>query len=587
MSAGLLRRLASYLPAPTFLTSDNLADSQQSGCSMAVSALSGYPTTTATISCVYCRAVLQFQGLPAVRYADHLSNEHRILFQQDDVITRTITTQMPGLLPRSPDLQTPCSCSLPRVKLERSPAGKVLALQSPSQSTATQTDTELEAVAARVLTLDVAVQTIATEGEFDVKPRVKIKSERRGTVETARVLGELLEGAVQGRVGSQYPCPACSQTFNSLYAVKLHALESHQAGQAGLGAIAGGRLVTKRIPLMKKKRKKKGLVSKKKPWCNYCWIKFKDQTSYQQHRRAVHPELVLAASAKKVEPSKLDTSSSKSPAVVAEEMDIEGGEMRNMEAKSGALAPSQPELDISMIGEELKGSSDRQREEASEVAAVPAIEESEVGGQLDTEHRMEEARLDLMSSEEEDEEEPVEKKQKVDEVEDELFPFPSRPVPSSSPIRLTKAEPKPSETCPEGDDDGGLVAACMLDGVGLRVKLGRRVDTRLQLDYEGRHLLSELEKLGCSVEQFQKEMGAVVGGGAAEQLAEPLPWYEVRTHRCLLCSSLQPLGSVGVHLSELHGMALPAYRHRFPQADFSVPDWTCRVCTKVRNSLLT
>ena len=49
---------------------------------MALSAVSGYPTVCATISCVYCKAVLSFQGLPAVRYADHLSNEHRILFEQ-------------------------------------------------------------------------------------------------------------------------------------------------------------------------------------------------------------------------------------------------------------------------------------------------------------------------------------------------------------------------------------------------------------------------------------------------------------------------------------------------------------------------
>ena len=66
-----------------------------------LSPVSGWPTACATISCDYCKAVLSFQGLPAVRwdhpvplsllkgfslifsrYADHLSNEHRILFQQ-------------------------------------------------------------------------------------------------------------------------------------------------------------------------------------------------------------------------------------------------------------------------------------------------------------------------------------------------------------------------------------------------------------------------------------------------------------------------------------------------------------------------
>ena len=35
-----------------------------------------------TINCLYCQAVLSFSGLPAVRYADHLSQQHRILFRQ-------------------------------------------------------------------------------------------------------------------------------------------------------------------------------------------------------------------------------------------------------------------------------------------------------------------------------------------------------------------------------------------------------------------------------------------------------------------------------------------------------------------------
>ena len=47
-----------------------------------LSPVSGYPTVSATISCIYCKAILSFNGLPAVRYADHLSSEHRILFEQ-------------------------------------------------------------------------------------------------------------------------------------------------------------------------------------------------------------------------------------------------------------------------------------------------------------------------------------------------------------------------------------------------------------------------------------------------------------------------------------------------------------------------
>ena len=86
---------------------------------MALSPVSGYPTVSTTINCIYCKAVLSFSGLPAVRYADHLSQEHRIIFGQvnqrrleknntipsfqDEIITRTIKTQLKGLLPPSLD----------------------------------------------------------------------------------------------------------------------------------------------------------------------------------------------------------------------------------------------------------------------------------------------------------------------------------------------------------------------------------------------------------------------------------------------------------------------------------------------------
>jgi hypothetical protein len=38
--------------------------------------------------------------------------------------------------------------------------------------------------------------------------------------------------------------------------------------------------------------KKNKFSSKKKPWCNYCWIKFKDMKAYQRHRQILHPKLI-------------------------------------------------------------------------------------------------------------------------------------------------------------------------------------------------------------------------------------------------------------------------------------------------------
>ena len=100
---------------------------------MALSPVSGYPSVFTTINCIYCKAVLSFSGLPAVRYADHLSQEHRIIFGQvrgetgntggddisiftfqDDIITRTIKSQLKGLLPPSlepsPHISSVVSC---------------------------------------------------------------------------------------------------------------------------------------------------------------------------------------------------------------------------------------------------------------------------------------------------------------------------------------------------------------------------------------------------------------------------------------------------------------------------------------------
>ena len=129
------------------------------------------------------------------RYADHLSNEHRILFQQvrsyfenplvtaiwfkDDVIRRSINKQLPGLLPSLPaDEETQeCNCRKPFVKIERQPnlmlkyssnnESKVVEMESSS----TQTELLMAEVEEMVLnskkqleTLEVAVQTLELEG---------------------------------------------------------------------------------------------------------------------------------------------------------------------------------------------------------------------------------------------------------------------------------------------------------------------------------------------------------------------------------------------------------------------------------------
>merc|ERR1712183_337723 len=95
------------------------------------------------------------------------------------------------------------------------------------------------------------------------------------------------------------PCQLCEAKFSNLYGVKTHIVETHENfNEFNVSLREGSPLSDSSMsslnPQTKKLKniKKNKFSSKKKPWCNFCWIKFRDMKSYQRHRQTLHPTLV-------------------------------------------------------------------------------------------------------------------------------------------------------------------------------------------------------------------------------------------------------------------------------------------------------
>ena len=56
------------------------------------------------------------------------------------------------------------------------------------------------------------------------------------------------------------------------------------------------RLCRKKSSSYATQKMKKKFTAKKKPWCNYCWLKFNDIKQYQLHRKTLHPNLATKPS---------------------------------------------------------------------------------------------------------------------------------------------------------------------------------------------------------------------------------------------------------------------------------------------------
>ena len=652
----------------------------------------------------------------------------------------------------------------------------------------------ISSVHGSMLMLDAAVQTICETEEFDAVPKVKIKLEsemenKLSSVENANKMRQLLEAAMQDRVGNEYPCQLCQAKFTNLYGVKTHILETHEnfgvinaplressplsdssttetfKSQSDIKGSENRGSLFKLGKNLKKKKKK--LSNKKKPWCNFCWIKFKDVKQYQRHRQILHPELVKSAIQEISEDVKVkdeniseeDNSGKKSPRkdpVTSAHVHIintvkpsgpvnviarveEGFEIRDIpNTRSHVLSKIQTlryenpgkfkklerrrnmrihKANISAhetVSDEINASIDDLVSKSPII--LEGVEENIVMKdelKLDNEGRSEpdektDMNIDsdlfdsldsvLMSSDNETSDteimEPAKKKFKEDiktkrivlekelEVNEIMEPAKKKFKEDIKTKRIVLEkelevnEIKDEETSnekfikkeemsnnqediPEGtinippvnidpqhkkdvNDQAKIVVVenvksefkdklehilqedehdtefsctlipkseisprsrpirkktdwetkkkdwiskCPLPIKELKVILKEKVEEAKEINIYGKYYMTELDHLETTVEEFHKEMDAIIASSSEEPEIDPeelekLPWYEVRYHECLICKTNYPLGSMNNHVNKVHNISIEAYREKFPADDFSVQNWTCRICLK-------
>jgi len=519
---------------------------------MSVSAVSGYPTACTTISCIYCKAVLAFQGLPAVRYADHLSNEHRILFQQDDVIMDTINQEYPGLLPPH---KIKCHCSnKSMVKCEKSDhgekttdmkleadqklglvnqridvkketaEGRAAVKSASSQTSSTMIDAmcqTVEAMKSSLLMLDASVQTISTVMEEDIEKKPNTEEEfnketekmsieeqhnEKGEGESKageRKIKRLLASASQGKVGDEYPCAVCKKMFSSLFNVKTHITVAHDQFLKQAKVHPALRPQTSSTgTCVKTIKKRKGFKSKtaylkqkkftnrkQRPWCKYCWIRFPNRLKYEEHRKSVHSQ------------------------ATNQREDIQKSE-------ETAITPTKPELSTVIPqpdGEDdLSSRSPSCTSSSLSRANTPAVYNADVGG-----------------APEEDM-----------EVDAEL------------PNNL-----------------GHLVEECLDSSRKWNIKL-------LNV---GRVLNLTEHKQVDIMPATDSDLSPLETETECTEFSATLPWYEASNHHCLICERFYALGTFNGHVVETHGVSMVRYREQFPSDDLKAEVWSCSLCEKTVN----
>ena len=447
--------------------------------------------------------------------------------------------------------------------------------------------------------LDVAVQTLDTHFE-DTHPvtslgvTLEVQEEGEEESESSKNIQELLEAAMMSREDNEYPCKICQKKFSSLYDVKLHLIESHQEHNP---FVKHESLLPNNLRQTKKKKIKKRskFTSKKKPWCNYCWIKFKNTREYQLHKKALHTNLA-SRTPPIIVPTENDDASHESKTVNLHDKGEEGEEivdrpMRNVEAtcsKSPIIRYQRVESSdrglkrkrISISSQEWSSPVKREACDVEErpMKSIKLIINKNSNGYSTTTDLHDKAVTEKSSKYVPS---PADVLKQMNKEDPEVcYPFKANP----SVDNLTISRNRPIRQRNDGDSKKKeLLAQSPLPIKELRVILNERVEKEKHIDPSGVYICTELDKLGLSMEEFHEEMDKVVPSCQDEQVLEnhsqdKLPWYEVKTHTCSLCSSVFSMGNISYHLHDEHTTSLQSYRVKFPAADLKVPSWTCKVC---------
>ena len=395
-----------------------------------------------------------------------------------------------------------------------------------SYSSTTQTENSLQdafsqtlsEIKEKVLTLDVAVQTLETHLEPDSVPPQRIKQED-GETESAKMetepessknIQDLLEAAMMSRVDNEYPCNLCQKTFSSLYDVKLHLIESHEEKKHN--SDTQSRIIKNNNFLIKKKKfkkMKKKFTAKKKPWCNYCWLKFKDIKQYRLHKKTLHPN--LASQAPALVTTAPTTETDRQPSA---------GEPKTVnlhdKGDEGEEIVDRPILNIEssyskspMIKYERGDSSDRNRKR--KLISLSSQEDSDNIVPIKTikliKNKNREGYTTIANQSVHSPSTAPSSQDHLSEEDPEVhYNFKANP----SVDNLTISRNKPVRHRNDEDSKKAeLVSACPLPMKELKVILTERVEQVKHIDPTGVYICTELDKLGVSVENFHKEMDQV------------------------------------------------------------------------------
>ena len=383
-----------------------------------------------------------------------------------------------------------------------------------SYSSTTQTENSLQdafsqtlsEINEKVLMLDVAVQTLETHLESD-SFQPKIIKEEDGVPESAKVEGEpestkniqeLLEVAMMSRVDNEYPCNICQKQFSSLYDVKLHLIESHEEKKHDSetqSSILNNNNLIKKKKIKKIKRKK--FTAKKKPWCNYCWLKFKDFKQYQLHRKKFHSNLATQpAPVTTATTTETDSQPTKGEAKTVNLHD---------KGDEGEEIVDRPVLNVEsncskspVIKYERLDSSDRnqKRKQISLPSSIPIKTIKLVRNKNSESYTtLSDPSTDPSSQDNLRDEDPeVHYNFKANPSVDNLTISRNRPIRHRNDCDSKKAE---------------LGSVCPQPMKNLKVILTERVEKVKHIDPSGVYICTELDKLGVTMENFHKEMDEV------------------------------------------------------------------------------
>ena len=378
-------------------------------------------------------------------------------------------------------------------------------------------------------------------------------------------MGQLLQFAAQGMVGQEYPCKLCDQKFITLYGVKLHILETHEDFVGRQRKESKGSLSGKKKLGMKKRGHKK-LTHTKKPWCNYCWIKFKDHKEHIEHRMVCPNKPQALSPGEPLTSEKQEITLSKSPIKIETKVN-EGNEITDLVDTPTTLPRPSKTTKLNMM--KLKTVSDDESEGRNSPTEVSMDTEDSHFGALEDSIMKEESPDDqIRMRRPPDEENTVEAMECENEALDEKPSY-------TGPVVSLNSQPLDKNW---RERDRQRILQCPVPIRPVSVIMPDRAERVLEINRHGTYQLTELDQLGMTISEFaadpiqeltdvKSEPASKDGLAEASSTESPilsklLDKSVGRAHSCSLCtSSLTDLTS---HVTNYHKLSIEGYLKVFP-----------------------